>query len=288
MSDLTSDNHCLSNPTTDVQLTANTVDRLVEGPALARYLLAASAENTRRAYRSDLTHFLAWGGSIPASSEQIVAYLVAHAPRLKVATLKRRLVALGHAHRAQGLENPCSAYIVGQVLRGVARVHGSAQRQVTPILRDDIVAMTQGLSGIRGSRDKALLLLGFAGAFRRSELVSLDVSDLQFVEQGLIVHLRRSKTDQEGEGRGVAVPYGQSGTCAIHSLQEWLVAAHIDVGPVFRPVTRVGHILPTRLTGHAVAKIIKERAGEAGLDGASYSGIPYAPASLLPPLRPEN
>ena len=132
--------------------------------------------------------------------------------------------------------------------------------------------MVRGLSGLKGIRDRALLLLGFAGAFRRSELVGLNVADLEFVDQGLIVHLRRSKTDQEGVGRKVAIPYARGSACPVKAAKDWLTAAGISEGPLFRPVTRHGHMAEERLSGHAVAKIVKARAAAVGLNAKGYSG----------------
>jgi len=229
-------------------------------------------ESTRRAYRSDLDHFLAWGGSVPCNPQHVAAYLALHAESLKASTLRRRVVAIGLAHTAQGFENPCQAEIVRVTLRGIGRVHGIAQSQVAPAVREDILAMVRGLTGIKGIRDSALLLLGFAAAFRRSELVGLNISDLEFVDRGLIVHLRRSKTDQEGLGRKVAIPFGRGSVCAVRAVKDWLLASGIIVGPLFRPISRHGQIAEARLSGHAVAEIVKARAAAAGLNAALYSG----------------
>jgi integrase len=103
-------------------------------------------------------------------------------------------------------------------------------------------------------------------------LVGLNISDLEFVDRGLIVHLRRSKTDQEGLGRKVAIPYARGSTCPVKAVQEWLTLSGISEGSLFRPVTRHGHIAEERLSGHAVAEIVKARAAAAGLNAAHYSG----------------
>jgi site-specific recombinase XerD len=239
---------------------------------VSAYLTAATSENTRRAYRADLNHYLSWGGSIPSSPEQVAAYLAAHAETLKAATLRRRIVALGLAHSAQEHPNPCASDLVRMTLRGIWRIHGSSQNQAAPAVREDILAMVRGLSGVKGIRDRALLLLGFAGAFRRSELVGLNIADLEFVDRGLIVHLRRSKTDQEGIGRKVAIPHARGAVCAVRSVREWLGASCINEGALFRPVTRHGFMGQARLSGHAVAQIVKERAAAAGLKAEQCSG----------------
>lgn len=154
-----------------------TDDREVRGltlPAEVReYIRASLSENSRKAYRADLDQFFAWGGAIPASPEMVACYLADHAWRHAVATLARRLVSIGKAHTAQGLPSPVCTELVRATLRGIRHTHGSRQRQVAPAEREDVLLMVAGLGGIKGIRDRALLLIGFAGAFRRSELVSL-------------------------------------------------------------------------------------------------------------------
>lgn len=236
------------------------------------YIASVVTDGTRRAYRSDLAHFLTWGGSIPASKEKIAAYLASQASTHRVATLRRRVVALGLAHTTQGYSNPCASALVKATLKGISRVHGSAQKQVAPAVREDIFVMVRSLSGLKGARDRALLLLGFAGAFRRSELVGLNVGDLEFVDRGLIVYLRRSKTDQEGVGRKIAIPHARGAVCAVQGVRDWLEASGINEGPVFRPINRHGHMDQSRLSGHAVAQIVKKRASVAGLKADQYSG----------------
>ncbi len=272
---LTFNNVQLSKPSGGVNSSAIRAPQstdLVPATTVSEYVSAATAHNTRRAYRSDLAHFMAWGGSIPSSPEQIAAYLAAHAGMHRAATLKRRVVAIGLAHTAQGLGNPCASELVRVTMRGIWRVHGMAQAQVTPAVREDILAMVQGLTGLKGCRDRALLLVGFAGAFRRSELVGLNVTDLEFVDRGVIVHLRRSKTDQEGIGRKVGIPHARGKVCAVQAVKDWLVSSGITDGALFRPITRHGHLAQARLSGHAVAQVVKACAAAAGLDRDRYSG----------------
>ena len=272
---LTSGNVQLSNSRNRLQKTANGTcqsTKIVSASTVSAYVSAATAKNTRRAYRSDLNHFLAWGGALPSTPEQIATYLAAHAGTHKAATLKRRVVSIRLAHTAKGLANPCASELVRVTLRGIWRVHGMAQAQATPAVREDILAMVRGLIGIKGSRDRALLLVGFAGAFRRSELVALNLGDLEFVDRGLIVHLRRSKTDQEGVGRKVGIPFARGKVCAVQSVKDWLAASGITEGPLFRSINRHGQVGSSRLSGHAVAQIVKTHAAAAGLDADHYSG----------------
>ena len=153
--------------------------------AVASYVDAEIAPATRRAYRADLDHFRAWGGDVPATEGQIAAYIAAHATTLKVATLTRRLAAISVAHEAASLPNPVRSPLVRATMRGVRRERGSAQRQAKPLLREDLFAALSAMGdGVKDVRDRALLLLGFAGGFRRSELVGLDCADIEHVRQG--------------------------------------------------------------------------------------------------------
>lgn len=236
------------------------------------YLAAAMAESTRRAYRSDLRSFLAWGGCIPASPEVIAAYLAESASTLSPVTLSRRLVAIGKAHRSVGLPDPCRTELVRSTLRGIWRLHGRPRRQIQPALREDILAMLPHMKGVRGVRDRALILIGFAGAFRRSELVALTHEDITFVKEGVTLTVKRSKTDQLGRGRRVAIPYARSHACPVKALVAWLDVAGIDGGPVFRTVGKAGAIGVQALSAQTVAALVKEYAAKAGLSANQYSG----------------
>jgi integrase len=132
--------------------------------------------------------------------------------------------------------------------------------------------MVENLTGLIGLRDKALLLVGFAGAFRRSELVAINCTDIEWVDQGMVVHIRRSKTDQAGEGRKVGLPFARGRHCPVLALKQWLEAANITSGFLFRSVTKHGHIGEAALSREAVAVIVKKRAQAIGLDSAKYSG----------------
>ena len=245
---------------------------LILSPEVRGYLQASLSENSRRAYRSDLNHFMSFGGVIPATPEMVACYLAAHAEQHAVATLCRRLVSIGKAHTSQGGSSPTDTELVRATLRGLRHTHGSAQRQVTAAVKEDVLAMVAGLDGIKGIRDRALLLVGFAGAFRRSELVSLTVHDIEQAQQGLIVQLRFSKTDQDGRSRKIAIPYARGAVCPVLALQQWLSVSGITTGYVFRSVNRHGVIADAPLSPQSVALIVKGRAEAAGLDPANYSG----------------
>lgn len=238
------------------------------------HLVANSiSESTRRAYRADIAHFAAWGGSVPASPAIVASYLAAHAQELSVATLVRRVATLSKAHEARALPNPCRSEIVRATLQGIKRTRGTAHQQAKPLLRDDLMLVLDRLGGtVKEARDRALLLLGFAGGFRRSELVGLDAADIERVRQGLVVTLAFSKTDQEGAGRKIGIPHGRTRHCPVAALDAWLTLSGIEAGPIFRPVDRHGHVAPERLSGEAVSLVIRERLAGAGMDSAGFSG----------------
>jgi integrase len=239
-----------------------------------RYVEASRALSSRLAYSSDLRHFLKWGGTIPCGPELVARYLAEHGEKFTPATLERRLTSISIGHAARGLQSPTRSELVRAVLKGIKRVRGSAQRQARPLLRDDLFDLLDGIKGnsLKDLRDRSLILLGYAGGFRRSELVGLNVSEIEPVRQGLAVVLRRSKTDQDGQGRKIGIPHGRSRHCPVRALETWLQVAEIAGGPIYRPIAKGGHIASTRLTGHAICHIIRNRAAAAGIDPLGYSG----------------
>jgi len=243
------------------------------------YIRASKAQNTLRGDQSDWRDFCGWCaahglGPLPATPEGVASYIAECANHLKVGSIQRRLNAIAEAHKAVGLESPTHAAIVANTMKGIRRTKGTAARQKAPTLTDDIRAMVNAAdAGIIGARDRALILLGFAGAFRRSELVALDVVDCAFGKDGLTVTLRRSKTDQEGAGRKVGIPYGSNpDTCPVRVLLGWLELAGITTGPLFRSTNRHGQVQAGRLAGIDVARVVKKLAQRAGLDATKYAG----------------
>lgn len=241
-------------------------------PLVKKYLQASLSENTRKAYASDIQHFIRWGGRLPASPECVASYLAANADKLSMATLSRRVVAIGKAHALNGMASPAQTELVRATLRGMSRVNGSAQRQVKPVLPNEIQRMVSGLMGTKGVRDRALMLVGFAGAFRRSELVSLRVEDVEFVRKGMLVSLRRGKTDQAGAGRVIAIPNVNGKLCPVKALKVWLSKSGIDTGAIFRRVNRYGQVLESGMSAQSVALVVKSLAGASGMNAAEYSG----------------
>jgi site-specific recombinase XerD len=245
------------------------------------YIHHAKAPATVRAYRSDWRHFVAWCtahnlASLPASPDSVSLYLAEFGGLLKPATLQRRMAAIAKAHQAAGHESPASMRhaAVSEVWKGIKRTHGTAQTCKAAVLTKDLRAMLRELpSNLLGVRDRALLLIGFAGAFRRSELVALQLADCEFITDGLTITIRRSKTDQEGEGRKIGIPYGSNlETCPVRSLRAYLEAASITTGPLFRPIDRHGRMSTRRLSPYGVALVVKRYATAAGFDGSNYAG----------------
>ena len=243
------------------------------------YIRASKAENTLRGYHADWRDFCAWCEArgldpLPAAPETVAAYIAECAGRLKPGSIQRRLNAVAEAHKAVGLESPTHSSIVANVMKGIRRTLGTAPAQKVAALTDDIRAMVHVTdAGVIGARDRALVLLGFAGAFRRSELVGLDVEDCQFGKDGLTVTLRRSKTDQQGAGRKIGIPYGANPeTCPVRVLQSWTEQAGISAGPLFRSINRHGQVQPGRLSGIDVSRIVKKLTERSGLDPAKYAG----------------
>lgn len=248
-------------------------DSMTLGADVRRFIIDSIAPATRRAYDSDLAHFEAWGGILPASPEVVASYLAAHVNLLSVATLVRRVASLSTAHEAKTLPNPCRSKLVRSTLRGIKRIVGTAQRQAKVLTRDDLfLALDKMGDSIKDARDRALLLLGFATGLRRSELVSLDCEDIERVRQGVVVTLRRSKTDQEGDGRRIGIPFGRTRHCPVGSLDRWLSRAGIERGPIFRPVNRHGQVQAGRLAGAAIAELVRQRVSAVGMDPVGFSG----------------
>jgi site-specific recombinase XerD len=239
----------------------------------------SKAANTIRAYAADWREFTAWcerhaASQLPAAPETVALYVAELADTLRVGTLTRRLSAISQAHQLAGFDSPTHDARVRTVLAGVRRVKGTAQQGKRPVTTEDLRRILERLPDtLQGRRDRALLLMGFAGAFRRSELVGIDIADLEFHRDGLVVTVRRSKTDPEGQGRKVGLPYGSHPeTCPVRAAREWLECLDETRGPVFRPVDRHGHIGAGRLSDKAVALIVKRAAGTVGLPVAELAG----------------
>jgi integrase len=193
---------------------------------------------------------------------------------LSIATLGRRLVSISRAHETMGVHNPTGSPLVRATMHGIKRTFGIAQRQAKPLLADDIRRIIGGMGKRpKDVRDRALLLIGFAGAFRRSELVALNIADIERHPKGIVIHIRRSKTDQVGAGRAIGIPFGsRRGSCPVTALDRWLALSRIADGAIFRRVDRHGNISNCRMSGEAVSLVVKARLAAAGMNPTGYSG----------------
>jgi integrase len=246
--------------------------------AALRFAAAAKAPHTRRAYAADWADFCRWTASrgaspLPCPPGLLCGYLAALAERGRNAsTITRRAAAIAHQHRASGFDPPTASPAVREVLRGIRHTHGTAPAGKTPATADLVARMLAVCPDtLIGLRDRALIALGFAGAFRRSELLALEVADLTESPDGLRVVIRRSKTDPEAQGQEIAIPYGTQ-LRPVEALQAWLAAAAISDGPLFRPVTKGGTVRPAPLGADGFVRALKRRAEAAGLDPAGVAG----------------
>ena len=242
------------------------------------YAAASEAPNTVRARRADLRVFAAWcadhrARALPAAPETVVAFLADQSRSgLAVATVVRRAQSIRWAHKLRNLPPPTDREEVRAVLRGIRRERGTRQEGKAALTAEILAGALPDRTGGPGAlRDRAVLLLGLATAMRRSELVGVDVGDLRRVRGGLVVAIGRSKTDQEGAGRAVAVPRLGGDLCPVGAVDEWLAALGGPTeGPLFRGLRRNGRPRATRLTDKYVGEIAKRAAAAAGLDAADF------------------
>jgi integrase len=248
------------------------------------YARASRAASTWRAYDADLRHFAAWcagcdpaPSALPAAPTTVAAYLAALADAgYKPSTIRRRMAAISVAHRLGGHPNPVSSPEAEAVWDGIRRVHGTAPKHKKEALETDLLARVLAElddARLADVRDRALLLVGFAGCLRRSELVALDVADVAETPDGLALTIRRSKTDQEQAGAQVGLAYGSyRQTCPVRSWIAWREAACLVDGPAFRAVDRHGRLGAGRLDAGSVARIVRRRAEAAGLTSGDFAG----------------
>ena len=237
---------------------------------------AGKAKSTQRAYASDIRLFSAWClklgfQAMPASSLVVLEFLTHEATAgAKASTIARRLAAIRYAHKLAGQRDPTDDEGLREGLRGIRREIGIRPTQKAAATADIMAAILMRTPDtLTGKRDRALLALGFAGAFRRSELVALDVADLREDPEGMRVLVRRSKVDQEGQGFEKAIPTGRF-IRPVAMVREWLDDAGITEGPVFRPVNKAGRVEANRLGDKTVERIIKRYCTAAGLDASTF------------------
>ena len=244
----------------------------------------SKANNTLRAYKSDFSDFSLFcvkNGfkSLPSDPKIVSLYLTYLSSKdAKMSTLKRRLVSIGVIHKLKGHYLDTKHPSIIENILGIKRRKGSIQIAKKPLIINNLkklinVIDQQKRKEIKKLRDRSIILIGFSGGFRRNEIVSLDYEDLDFVTEGLKINLRRSKTDQFGEGFKKALPYFDNNQyCPVVSLRKWLEVSKIASGPVFRRFTKGSKLSNSRLTDQTVALLIKEYLQLAGIDSKNYSG----------------
>jgi len=247
-------------------------------------LQSSKANNTVRAYKSDFNDFGLFcvknGFESLPSEPKIVSLYLTHlsSKDVRMSTLKRRLVSIGVIHKLKGYYLDTKHPSIIENIMGIKRRKGSIQTGKKPLLINNLkkiinVIDEQKKEEIKKLRDRSIILIGFSGGFRRNEIVSLDYEDLDFVEEGLKINLRRSKTDQFGEGSVKGVPYFEySQYCPVLSLKKWVEKSNIDSGPLFRRFSKGSKLTENRLTDQTVAVLIKKYLDSAGIESKNYSG----------------
>ena len=245
-----------------------------------RYLVAADAPATVRAYAADWRHFAKWcavrgAAPMPASPALVGDYLSELGEAYARSTLRRKVAAIARANRHAGHRLDTGHPSIRDVLRGIGRLHGGPPKRAQALATEEIRRLVAVCDGsLAGLRDRALLLVGFAGALRRSELCAIEAEHVTWRPRSLELLIPRSKTDPEGEGARLGIPRGRAeATCPVRALRAWLDAAAIEHGPVFRAVTRTGTLRPSALTGEALRQILLKRAAQAGIEGSRLEPI---------------
>ena len=244
----------------------------------------SKANNTVRAYKSDFNDFglfCAQNGfkSLPSEPKIISLYLTQLSTKnVKMSTIKRRLVSIGLIHKLKGHYLDTKHPLIVENLMGIKRRKGSIQNGKKPLLINNLkkiinVIDQQKKEKIKIFRDRTIILIGFSGGFRRNEIVSLDFDDLDFVEEGLKINIKRSKIDQFGAGSTKGLPYFENSQyCPVVSIKKWIEISKINSGALFRRFTKGSNLSEKRLTDQTVALLIKEYLGLAGIDSTNYSG----------------
>ena len=244
----------------------------------------SKADNTIRAYKSDFNDyglFCAQNGfkSLPTDPKIVSLYLTQLSTKnVKISTIKRRLVSIGVIHKLKGHYLDTKHPLIVENLMGIKRRKGSIQNGKKPLLINNLkkiinVIDEQKKEKIKILRDRTIILIGFSGGFRRNEIVSLDFDDLDFVEEGLKINIKRSKTDQFGAGSTKGLPYFENSQyCPVVSIKKWIEISKINSGALFRRFTKGSNLSEKRLTDQTVALLIKEYLGLAGIDSTNYSG----------------
>ena len=260
-----------------------TTDLKILHEATLNNLKSSKANNTLRAYKSDFKDFGAFCykhslSSLPTEPKIVSLYLTYLSKHSKISTLRRRLVSIGMIHKLKGHYLDTKHPIIIENLMGIRRTIGSIQKGKKPILINHLKLIIksineQNVDEIKKLRDKTIILIGFGGGFRRTELISVDYDDLEFVPEGLKINIRKSKTDQFGEGMIKGLPYFNEETyCPVINLKKWLEISKIKSGPIFRRFTKGSKLTDKRLSDQSVVLLIKQYLKIAGIENKNFAG----------------
>jgi site-specific recombinase XerD len=260
-----------------------TTDLKILHEATLENLKSSKANNTLRAYKSDFKDFGAFCSrhglsSLPTEPKIVSLYLTHLSKNSKISTLRRRLVSISMVHKLKGHYLDIKHPIIVENLMGIRRVKGSIQKGKKPILINHLKLIInsineQNSNNTKKLRDKAIILIGFGGGFRRTELISIDYEDLEFVPEGLKIIVRKSKTDQFGEGMIKGLPYfDDQNYCPVINLRNWLEISKIKSGPIFRRFSKGSVLTDNRLTDQSVVLLIKEHLRLAGIENKNFAG----------------
>jgi len=260
-----------------------TTDLKILHEATLENLKSSKANNTLRAYKSDFKDFGAFCSrhglnSLPTKPKIVSLYLTHLSKNSKYSTLRRRLVSISMVHKLKGHYLDTKHPIIVENLMGIRRVKGSIQKGKKPILINHLKLIINSINEQKTNetkkfRDKAIILIGFGGGFRRTELISIDYEDLEFVPEGLKITLKKSKTDQFGEGMIKGLPYfNDENYCPVTNLKKWLEISNINSGPIFRRFSKGSNLTDNRLTDQSVVLLIKEHLRLAGIENKNFAG----------------
>ena len=260
-----------------------TTDLKILHEATLNNLKSSKANNTLRAYKSDFKDFGAFCykhslSSLPTEPKIVSLYLTYLSKHSKISTLRRRLVSIGMIHKLKGHYLDTKHPIIIENLMGIRRTIGSIQKGKKPILINHLKLIIksineQNVDEIKKLRDKTIILIGFGGGFRRTELISVDYDDLEFVPEGLKINIRKSKTDQFGEGMIKGLPYfNEENYCPVINLKKWLEISKIKSGPIFRRFTKGSKLTDKRLSDQSVVLLIKQYLKIAGIENKNFAG----------------
>tara|TARA_B100001057_G_scaffold116241_1_gene114774 strand:+ start:285 stop:1238 length:954 start_codon:yes stop_codon:yes gene_type:complete len=260
-----------------------TTDLRLLHEATLNNLKSSKANNTLRAYKSDFRDFGAFCAkhglnSLPTEPKVVSLYLTHLSKNSKISTLRRRLVSISMVHKLKGHYLDTKHPIIVENLMGIRRAKGSIQKGKKPLLINYLksiinVINEQKIGEIKKLRDKSIILIGFGGGFRRTELISIDHEDLEFVPEGLKINIKRSKTDQFGEGMTKGLPYFTNEIyCPVINLKKWLEISKIESGPIFRRISKGSSLTDNRLTDQSVVLLIKKYLSLSGIENKNFAG----------------